>query len=72
MTWRFQIVQKEDGSFGVHEVWMANNGKVISITMEPMDLGGFDDRSELEAYVEQLYQDLIVLNLPVLKYEDYD
>lgn len=64
------MVRMEDGSLGVHEVYV-NDGKIIALTVEPIDLANFEDEADLKGTIELLYKDLVESDREPLNYEDH-
>ena len=68
MRWHYAIGIEEDGSLGVYEVFVEDNG-AISFTAEPIGLGGFDDQDDLIASVVMMAEDIV--SYPVFNVADY-
>ena len=60
--WNYRLVSLDKGSktslprIGIYEVYYDNKGKIIASTEEP-EVGYFDNREDLIAYLETLLKD---------------
>lgn len=66
--WNYRIVQAENGTFGIHEVYYDEQARPEFITANPVDLCDFESLTDLTNSIEYLQK---ALTKPVLNIEDF-
>jgi len=66
--WNYRILEAEDGTLGIHEVYYDDNAQPISCTADPVELCDWTTLMDLVGTVEQIQN---ALHKPILNYEDF-
>ena len=68
MFWNYRLVEGEDGTLGIHEVYYDDRAQPEFCTANPVELGGWDSITELADTLEYINK---AFSKPVLHIEDF-
>lgn len=60
MTWRYQVIRtkyRDEESYGVHELYLGEDGEITGATMSPIQLVG-DNLNDLIAQLDRIKSDI--------------
>ena len=66
--WNYRIIEAEDGTLGIHEVYYNDKAEPEHCTVDPIDLGGWSSLTEIIDTVEYITK---ALSKPILHIEDF-
>lgn len=67
--WNYRLLEAEDGTLAIHEVYYDEEGKPMSCTANPIDISGWNNIQEIADTLEMMKK---ALRYPILREEDFD
>lgn len=67
--WNYRILEAEDGTLAIHEVYYDENHKPASCTANPIDISGYETVHELLCDITLMQK---ASKYPILREEDFD
>jgi hypothetical protein len=66
--WNYRVLEAEDGTLGIHEVYYDEHAQPEYCTVDPVDLGGWTSVMDLVGTIEYIQKAFLK---PILNYEDF-